>query len=112
MIELAGHFGRIQPDSRQAPGTRRLDPHVGAPEQAEQTVATRTGLHIDDGTTFVGIADGEVQAVVLVERRQPARRRPLRRLEPDHVGAEVGQEPAAQLCSVAGHVHHPQTREG
>ena len=38
-------------------------------------------------------------------------RRAARRLDADDVGAEVGEEPPAQLALLVGHVDHAHARE-
>ena len=67
---------------------------------------------IDDDAELAAVSHGEEQGVVAVEGRQAAAGRTRRRLRLHHLGAQVGQEPPAQLAEVDGQVDHPEAGQG
>ena len=83
----------------------RLDAARGCLTTADSRGA-RGWIH--DGAELAAVAHGEEQGVVAVEGREAAAGRARRRLRLHHLGAQVGQEPPAQLAEIDGQVDHPE----
>ena len=105
------HLVGAEPQRRQHPRARRLDPDVRRLEQRQQALAIGRRVEVERDAALVRVADGEREARRAVERRQAARAGAARRLDADHVGAQVGEEPAARLALLVGHVDHAQACE-
>ena len=72
-----------------------FDPHVGVIEQGLESAATVRGIHVEGDAFFAEVADGEIEAEVIVKRSCVARRGAAGRLDADHFGAEVGEQTTA-----------------
>ena len=93
-------------------GTTAVDPDVGAGEQVEEALAVAVVVEVEGDEPLVRVADGEEQALAVVERPDAARRRAARRLDPHDVGAEVGEQPRRELGPLVGEVDDPQAGQG
>ena len=99
-------------ERRERTGPGRLDPDVGAVQQAEQPLATVLAARVDDDAALAGVLHGVAQADALVQRLAAARRRAAGRLDPDDVRAEVGEDPPAHLAGAVGHLDDANAVEG
>jgi hypothetical protein len=84
-----------------------LDPRVGGGQQAVEPGPALVRVEVERDAALVGVADREPEAgPVGRERRQPPGRRAAGGLHPHDVGAEVGEDPPAQLAPLVAGVDH------
>jgi hypothetical protein len=105
-------IGGTQSELRHAPGALGLDQDVGALEQPRELLALGGSLEIESETELVEVAMGEVEAPALVEGWQHAGACPRRRLDPNHLRTEVGEQTARELALFVGEIEDTDTGEG
>jgi hypothetical protein len=75
----------------------------------------RRAFQVERNAALVQVERLEIQALrrlAAPEGWEAAGRRARRRLDQDHVGAEVGQDLAAELAALVGHIEHAIGRVG
>src|SRR5215469_15467703 len=78
----------------------RLEPDVGMVEQFVETPAAAGRFDVERDALLAEIADREVEAGAVVERRERPRSHSSGRFDADDVGAEVGEQPPAHLAAL------------
>ena len=113
VLELAGNLPGVQPERGQRPRLGRLDPHVGAGQQFPQLGLALSSRYVDGDAPLVEVAEGEIQAGFAVGgvRGHAPGCGPARRLHPDDIGTEVGQQPSGQFAFDIGHVDDPEAAQ-
>lgn len=112
------HLRVAQPQFLQVARGERLHQHIGRTGQCQQPFAVAGVVQVQHHALLAQRHGGPVQR----RSRMPvAGAGPgpevtalgaLRRLDGDHFGAQVGQQPATELEMAAGQINHPDTVQG
>ena len=114
-VDLAEH-GVAEADAFQVAGREGLDDDVGGLHELLEDTAAIRRLDIEGDAPLVGVEGEPVEALlrvrlVMVERAPVATRVAARRLDLDHVGAEVSHRPGAQIAFIVGQVKNAVATE-
>ena len=105
------HVVGAEPERRERAGPRRLDPHVRRLEQRQQALAVGRRREVERDAALVRVADGEEEARsrrgAAAARRERAPPGGSTRMTS---APEVGEEAAARLALLVGHVDDAQRR--
>ncbi len=109
-----GQFVRVEPDS----GLARLHQRVAVRQQLVEPLESLRGVEVQRDTLLAGVAHREEQAGAAgvartaVQRREPTGAGAFGRLDLDDLGAEVTEQPGAELAAVDGQVNDAKTGQG
>ena len=110
-----------QPERGQRARFERLEQRVRAARQLAQARAVGRAVEVEHDAELTDGVGGPVQRAVELargatravdERRVTPRGVPAGRFDLDHLGADVGQQPARDLAGRPGQVEHPHPVEG
>ena len=107
-----------EPDRAERARLERLHEHVGAARELAQPRAVGLVVEVEYDAALADGVDGPVQRAVELalaavhERRMAPRGVATGRLDLDHLGAHVGEQPAGNLAVAGGEVEHANAREG
>jgi hypothetical protein len=108
MAELFGERRAGRSVCDRAPGISTVHDDVGGACQFGQPLAMGGVVRIKHRTALVGVVDAEPDARALDEGQRVACDAAARRFDLQHVGAQIGQQPADAVGFRAAKIQHPQ----
>src|SRR5437667_7712339 len=97
-------------------GFETFDYEVGRLREHQENLGAFTTRYIERQRTLVEIVEPEEQTAVRMrrvvdERSNMTRRVATRRLDFDHIGAHISQQPPAKLRAIVRQIKHPQSAQ-
>ena len=105
------HVARVEREARALGGREGFEQHVGAREQLVQARAAGRRRELERDAALARIAEREAEARAAMEGREAPRTRARLRLDAQHVGAEVREQPPAQLALLVGEIDDAKASE-